>query len=100
MLKKSLIALSLSTALFSMTFQEYQAQGKKEFTTYKVTQEQEFNNYKKEQMKVYNDYKKELSNYWKDPKLSSKHSWVSYSKDDKSRTDVDFKKGTLKIEVI
>jgi membrane-bound lytic murein transglycosylase C len=100
MLKKTIIALSLSTALFSMTFQEYQAQQKKEFTTYKVTQEEEFNKYKEEQMKVYNQYKKELSNYWQEPKLSSKHSWIAYSKDEKSRTDVDFKKGTIKVEVI
>ena len=106
MLKHSLIATLLFTTLFGEqqpSIENYKslfAQQKEEFIAYKNQQYNNFENYKKAQMQAYNEYKKELEKYWKEPKLSSKKEWVAYSKDKKTRSDVDFQNNTITIETI
>jgi len=106
MLKHSLIATLLFTTLFGEqqpSIENYKslfAQQKEEFIAYKNQQYNDFENYKKAQMQAYNEYKKELEKYWKEPKLSSKKEWVAYSKDKKTRSDVDFQNNTITIETI
>jgi len=107
MIKKIIIASFIASSLLALTASEYKTQQMKEFKkqntgfkTYKNSIEQEFKNYQKEQNKVFNAYKKELSIFWKKPSLSTKKMWVSYTKDKKTRTNVDFENETIIIETI
>lgn len=107
MLKKAFVLASISSALLAQNMQDFKNQQMQtfrsqttEFQTYKKAKESEFEAYIKEQAKVYNEYKKELENFWEEPKLSTPKNWVSYEKDKKTRTDVDFENKTITIEVI
>ncbi len=100
MLKNIVIALTLSSAIFAQTAKEYQDEQNKAFQSYKKTQKEEFNTYQKEQEKAFNDYKKEVGAIWEKPKMSTKKSWVAYSEDKKTRTDVDFSKETIVVETV
>ena len=71
-----------------------------EFNAYAMQQNQEFEDYKKALDKEYADYKKGLEKFWDDPKLSTKKEWISYSKDKKARSDVNFQKNIIKVEVV
>ncbi|MCW8838207.1 MAG: transglycosylase SLT domain-containing protein [Thiovulaceae bacterium] len=72
----------------------------KEFAKYKQSQEDQFKAYQKAQMRAFEDYKKELGVFWDEPKLSTKDSWLSYSDDKKTRSDVNFEKNTITLETI
>lgn len=107
MIKKIIIASTLATALFAQTAAEYQAQQMKdfknqktEFQTYKTNVEKEFKSYQEAQTKAFNDYKKDVGAYWEDPKLSTKKTWVGYTNDKKTRTDVDFENETIIVQTI
>ena len=76
------------------------SQQKTDFKSYKKKQENEFKKYQKAQKKAFNNYKKEISAFWKTPKMSTKKSWVAYSKDKRTRTNVDFLKETIVVETI
>ena len=106
-MKKISIFLSLSLILFAQTASDFKKQqmidfqkSKSEFMFYKDNQESEFKSYKKAQIRVYNEYKKSISKYWDKPKLSTKTTWVLYTQDKKTRTDVDFKNETIKLQTI
>lgn len=99
-MKKLLLTLVFSTLLFSGEREDANAKMMAEFEASKQSQLKEFTSYKEQLDKEYKTYKKELKTYWKDPKLSTKKEWVSYTKDKKSRSDVDFENNTYTIEVI
>ena len=85
--------------LFTLTaqaasFAEYKKQTQQQFTQEKA----KFKTFKKAQRKAFNNYIKELEKYWKKPILTSKKVLVSYSKDKKSRTFIDFAHNKLKIQ--
>jgi membrane-bound lytic murein transglycosylase C len=71
-----------------------------EFYKYKQSQTNDFESYKKAQQKAFEEYKKEVGVFWEKPKLSSKKEWVAYSKDKKTRSDVNFYKNQITIETI
>ena len=100
MIKKIILVASLATMLFSQTASEYKAQQMQGFSKYKTDLEKEFKAYQEAQNKAFNDYKKEVGAYWEDPKLSTKKTWVGYTEDKKTRTDVDFENETIIIETI
>jgi membrane-bound lytic murein transglycosylase C len=107
MLKNIMIATCISSSLLAQSAQDFknqQMQGfnqdKQQFDIYKKSQEEEFKSYLEEQNKAYSAYKKEISAFWEDPKISTKKKWVSYTKDKKTRTDVDFEKEIITIETI
>jgi len=100
MFLKPLLPLLVVSSLFALTVQEFQQQQQNKFNSYKQDKQAAFESYKKEQEKAFSDYKKELSKIWEDPKLSSKKNWVSYTKDKKTRTDVDFKNEEIIIETV
>ena len=70
------------------------------FLNYKKKQMESFQAYKKAQMEAFKQYKKEVGVYWEDPKLSTKKEWVAYSKDKKTRSDVDFEHNTVTVETV
>ncbi|WP_324172784.1 transglycosylase SLT domain-containing protein [Sulfurimonas sp.] len=85
-------------------FKDQQMQGfsqeKKQFSVYKKTQKQEFDTYQKAQNKAYQAYKKELGIFWEEPKLSTNTKWISYTKDNKTKTNIDFKNQTITLQTI
>ncbi len=99
-MKKTLLALLLSTLLFSSEKEDAVAKMMAEFEASKQMNQKEFISYKEQLNKEFKNYKKELRTYWKNPKLSTKKEWVSYTKDKKSRSDVDFKNNQYSVEVI
>jgi len=100
MLKHLLIATSLSCLLLGQTLQEFKNQQTQDFKVYKKSQEDGFKSYQKEQEKAFNDYKKELGKFWDNPEMSSKKTWVSYAKDKKTKTNVNFEKETIVVQTI
>ena len=105
---KNLIIVSLlTTTVFAQSASDFQKQQlygfekeKTKFDIYKKDIQKEFKEYQKAQEKTYNEYKKELGFFWEKPKLSTKKTWVSYSKDKKTRSDVDFENETITIQTI
>ncbi|MGB5964283.1 MAG: murein transglycosylase domain-containing protein [Sulfurimonadaceae bacterium] len=97
----------LATSLEAGAFEEYkqqQAAGvKKEgknFVQHKAAEEAAFKKYQEDINRAYSDYKKEVSLYWEEPRMSTKKEWVSYAKDKKTRTAVDFEAETITIETL
>ena len=84
----------------AQTAEEFRKEQMSGFDSYKTTQEAAFKKYQKDQMKAFADYKKEVGALWSEPKMSTKKAWVSYTKDKKTRTDVDFSKETITVETI
>jgi len=99
-MKKLLVTLAFSTLLFSSERDDAIAKMMAEFQASKQAQQKEFGDYKAQLDKEYKNYKKELKTYWKDPKLSTKKEWVSYTKDKKSRSEVNFEDNSYTVEVI
>jgi membrane-bound lytic murein transglycosylase C len=99
-MKKLLLILTFSTLLFSGEREDATNKIMAEFEASKQAQIQEFGNYKAALEKEYTNYKKELQTHWKNPKLSTKKEWVSYTKDKKSRSEVNFESNSYTIEVI
>lgn len=98
-LKVSILTLILTSSLLLAASSDFKDQFK-EFKEYKKSQENQFDAYQKAQIQAYEEYKKELGVFWDDPKLSSKKNWVMYSKDNKTRSDVDFENITITIETL
>jgi len=99
-MKKFLLLTSVVAALYALTPAEYAKAQQASFSEYKQSQEDAFNAYQKEQEAAFNAYKEELAKVWNDPKLSSKKSWIEYTQNKKTRTDVNFEKGTIEVETI
>ena len=99
-MKKLLILLSLTTLLLSSQRDVEVAKMMAEFEASKKAQQTEFNDYKAKMEKEYKNYKKELTKHWRNPELSTKKEWVSYTKDKKSRSKVNFEKNNYTVEVI
>ena len=107
MLKNILLITTLSSVLLAQTASEFSNQQmqsfneqKKEFGVYKKSQKEEFASYQESQIKAFNDYKKEIGAIWEEPKMSTKKTWVAYTPDKKTRTDVDFSKEVITVETI
>lgn len=105
---KVLLALSATSSLLlasdASSYIQQQMQGfkqqKEAFASYKQKELDAFDAYKKAQLAAYKEYKKEVGAFWEEPKLSTKKEWVEYSKDKKTRSDVDFKNNKITIETI
>jgi len=108
MFRKNLcILLILTPLLFAQSVNDYNKEQmkafenqKKLFTTYKDRQAKEFEAYKKAQEKVFYAYKKDIKAIWETPKMPTKTHWIAYSKDKKTRSDVDFSNKTIIVETI
>lgn len=72
---------------------------KKSFAKHSKKLNAEFDRFKKIADEEFKAYKKSLGRYWSDPKISDQKRWVDYAKDKKSRSIVDFKEGSLEIDV-
>ena len=107
MLKNILLITTISSALLAQSASDFKNQQmqsfneqKKEFGVYKQSQEEEFASYQESQMKAFDEYKKEVGALWEDPKMSTQRTWVAYTPDKKTRTDVDFSQEVITVETI
>jgi len=108
MFSKVFLSISLLTTLaFTQTFESYTRlqdkafeDEKKLFGIHQKSQDIEFREYKKAKDIVFKNYKKEIEAIWDNPIISTKTKWIAYSKDKKTRTNVDFKKTTITVETL
>ena len=100
MYKKVFILSLLFCGLYAQSVSDFQKEQMQGFNEYKKDQEDGFKKYREAQMKEYNLYKKEIGAFWDDVKLSTQKTWVGYTKDKKTRTDVDFSKEIITVETI
>jgi membrane-bound lytic murein transglycosylase C len=91
----SLVLFSFNNAIASSNYKDTSG-----FGEYKKQQKDNFKNYRKQIELEYSSYKREISKTWRNPTLSSQKNWVSYSKDNQSRSNVDFRNNSYTIEVI
>jgi len=99
-MKQLIFFILLTLSLFSQTQEEYARKQTNAFMSYQKNQENSFKAYKQAYKNIIKEYKKELAAFWKDAKISTKTQWISYSKDKKTRSDVDFKNETITIQTI
>ena len=99
-MKLFIILFSLSLTLFAQTQEEYVQEQKSAFSSYKYKQESEFKKYKQKYIDAINKYKKDINTFWGDSKISTKKEWLFYTKDKKTRSDVDFNKETITVQTI
>mgnify|MGYP002629489683 FL=1 len=71
---------------------------KKEFQVYKASQQISFESYKKEQLDAIKEYQDTLKTLWDEPKITSQNNLISYTPNQKTRTDIDFKNEEIIIE--
>jgi len=104
-MKKIISSFLIISSLFAANseqqeFQAYKNQQLKQFNAYKKTLNAGFQEYIDSLDKGFAKYQKELSKYWKYPELSSKTTFVEYSKDKKIRKKVDYDNNYIEIDVI
>lgn len=103
-MRRVIISLVLSGLLCSLNAESAQQRAlskmNAEFAAYKAQEQKKFKDYSQNLEKEYSAYKKELEKYWENPKLSTAKEWVSYSDDKRSRSEVDFAKDLIVVEVI
>ena len=106
-MQKIILSLTLVSSIFATNnydveteYQNYAKQQKIEFNNYKKSLEDGFKEYKTELNKGFAEYKKSLSKYWENPELSSKTTFVEYSKDKKIKKKVDYENNYIEINVI
>ena len=107
-MKKIILSLTLVSSIFAANdyanfqneYQNYLKQQNTEFNSYKKSLEEGFKQYKEELNKGFAEYKKSLSKYWKNPELSTKTTFVEYSKDKKIKKKIDYENNYIEIEVI
>ena len=100
MLKPLLLALSVYSCIFALTYEESIQKSKDEFNNYKTSQEITFKSYQQAHIDAINTYKKELLTIWDTPKLSSQNNLISYTPDKKTKTNIDFKNEEIIIKTI
>ena len=89
-------AFFVCSAAATSSFQNYKKSQESSFQQEKV----QFLSYKKAQKEAFNNYIKKLEKYWKKPLITSEKKLVSYAKDKKSRTIIDFEHNRLTIETL
>ena len=110
-MKKGLIYLLLLACTLPATFiqaqedqsfEEYKKQEKKRYQQYAENEAKAYEQYMKEEQEGIEKLRKEIEQFWGTGEFisSTKKDWVEYSKDKKSRSDVDFENGIAKVEVL
>jgi len=102
-MKFIVLVLFIAVNLLAQEKSSYQSEIDKmnaAFDAYKTQEDRAFQEYQEKLDKEFSTYKNEVNKYWNDPKLSSQKEWVHYSDDKKSRSEVDFEKNQIVVEVI
>ena len=88
--------------LVAQTFDEFKKQREAELQRFKENYTKEYNEFARKEKEGIEKLKKELAEWWgrNDAKVSTQKEWVGYSRDKKTRTDVNFEDGVVKVEVL
>jgi len=81
-------------------FSHYKAGSDKGFANYQAELDKDFASYQKVIDEEFNRFKGQIKKVWGDEQLGSSKVFVQYSEDLKSRTIIDFEKGTMTVEII
>lgn len=113
MLMKRLVLILLSVLVFlpmsAQGYEEYAKAYRERLSDYKKQREKllyesmaEYLSYEKDADAKYEAYKKKVMGMWGDKEMveSTKKTWVDYSEDLKSRTNVDFENGEVEIDIL
>ncbi|MBW6488705.1 murein transglycosylase domain-containing protein [Sulfurimonas sp.] len=107
MSNKFFISLLISSMLYAQSASEFKnaqmqsfEDANNAFGDYKQSVEEEFESYQTNLQKAYDDYKKEIAIYWEEPLMSTQKRWVAYTKDKKTRTNVDFEEEKIVLQTI
>lgn len=101
--RKLIIGASLILSLYSSVYAANSTNFenfKNEFVKYKEDHKNQYNSFKKAYDESFKEYKNEILKNWPKAETSSRHKWVSYDKNYKSKKVVDFEKKQVKIQVI
>ncbi len=98
--KKIFLLSTLTISLLALTPEESRLQQIQNFNLFKAQTNRDFKSYKTEQQDAFREYKSQIGAIWKKPILSSKKSWVEYTKDKKTRSEVDFEKEIITLKTI
>ncbi len=63
------------------------------------TQKTSFDSYQKAYLAEYKEYKDKILKEWDEARISSPKKWVTYSKDMKTRTTVDYETNTVEVAI-
>jgi len=99
----SLLMTSISIAqVEEQTYEEYRKQEGQNFQNYLESENIAYEEYMLEEQKGIEKLRKEIEHFWGTGEFisSTKKEWVEYSKDKKSRSDVDFEVGTATVEIL
>jgi len=104
-MKKLFITLNIFSSLvlannITNNFTNYMQTQQQNFTNYKQSLDEGFKEYKATLNKAFQEYKKSLAVYWKNPELTTKTTFIEYSKDKKVRKKVDYANNYIEIDVI
>lgn len=94
-----LVSILFST-IQAQSFDDFLKQSNKNYTKYKQSIKKEFENYKKVYDESFKEYTKEIGKIWPTKEVTTKHKWVEYSDDYKSKKSIDYEKKNISIEVI
>ncbi|WP_455756238.1 murein transglycosylase domain-containing protein [Sulfurimonas sp.] len=100
MIKYFLLYTIFCSMIFAYDSESIIQKNKDEFKAYKSAQYNEFEAYQKAYTDAIKQYKNEIIKVWDEAKLSTKTNLISYTPDNKTRTDVDFKNETIIIDTI
>ncbi len=83
-------------------FEEYKKQQQQNYKNYIDSTNISLQKYVQEEKLAFEKFKKEIEEYWGRSgfKSSTIKDWVEYSMDKKSRSDVDFERGTATVEIL
>ena len=84
----------------SPSFKDFKKQQSDGFANYQAELEQDFANYQKAIDEEFGKFKGQVKKVWGDEKIGSSKVLVQYSDDLKTRTIIDFEKGTMTVELV
>jgi len=103
----TILLILLPFGVFAQTYEEQRKADSLAFELYKqhakegiLASKKAYEDYRKKELEAYENYKKEMTELWGDYKDRTKKDWVEYKDNGRTRTAVDFEKGTARVEII
>ncbi len=94
--------ITIAQVTEEQSYEEYKKQQAQEFQNYMEDEAKAYEQYMKEEQEAIEKLQKEVEEFWGTGEFisSTNKDWVEYSKDKKSRSDVDFEEGTATVELL
>ena len=95
-----LIAVFCAIMTAQNDFSEFSRQQNEQFRTFRDTQARELANYYSVQDSLFIQFKEQIEREWNEYRESTMKEWVSYSRDFRGRSLVDFEAGKIAVEAV